>query len=48
MAKVSIDIPKNKMLLRVDETTYKIVDKPIKLPKSWEEFCNTHLVDSNC
>lgn len=47
MAKISIDIPKNKTLLRVDETTYKIIDKSIKLPESWEEFCKLYPVNSN-
>ena len=40
--KKEIEIPEGKILVKVDEETYKVIDENRVLPKTWEEYCETH------
>lgn len=40
--KKEIEIPEGKILVKVDEETYKVIDENRVLPKTWEEYCEKH------
>lgn len=42
-----IVIPEGYELQKFNDYEYRIIKKEAELPKSWEEFCNTHPVKEN-
>ena len=42
-----INIPKGFELIQTSETTFEIKEKKHKLPKTWEEFCDTYTITLN-
>ena len=44
MTEQKIIIPDNMELVKVNDFEYKIVEKKVKLPQSWEEFCENYTI----
>lgn len=42
-----VEIPERKILVKVDEETYKVVDENRVLPKTWEEYCEKNSIAQN-
>jgi len=44
--KQTIEIPEGFELKKVSDIEYQIVKKEVKLPDTWEEFCETHKISN--